>query len=148
MRRPYLVWPLILLLIFLALLGFSGGIPMLADPANGGYLQFADLLPLLPVSNFILPGLFLLAMMGLFPLLLTYALIARPVWNWVERFFQWSKHYWAWTATLILVAIIGIWLIYEGSLVGWWSITYATAVIGFFIFLFAMMPGVRKFYTL
>jgi hypothetical protein len=146
MKRSFMLWPLIFCLLFLALGGFSGGIPMLADPVNGGYLQFADLLPLLPVSNFILPGLFLLGIMGFVPILLTYALLARPSWPWIEALFKWSKPYWAWTATLLFVAIIGIWLIYEGSLIGWFPITYATAVAGFFILLFALMPSVRKFY--
>jgi hypothetical protein len=145
-RRPVMLWPLIFVLLCLSLGGFSGGIPMLADPTQGGYLQFADLLPLLPVSNFVLPGLFLFVGMGLFPLLLIFALIVRPDWNWVEKLFQWSKHYWAWTATLILVLIIAVWLAYEGWLLGWWPITYATAVMGFFIFLFAMMPRVQKYY--
>ncbi len=147
MQRPFMLWPLIFVLLFLALGGFSGGIPMLTDPANGGYLQFAELLPQLPVSDFILPGLFLLVVMGLFPLLLTYALIARPAWHGVDRFFQWSKHYWAWTATLFLVVIIAVWLADEGWILGWWPITYATATIGFLMLLFAMMPAVRKFYT-
>lgn len=147
MRRPFMVWPLILVLLFLALGGFSGGVPMLADPTNGGYLQFAELLPLLPVSNLVLPGLFLFTVMGFFPLFLAYALIARPDWDWVGKLFQWSKHYWAWTATIFLVGIIAMWLAYEGWLVGWWPITYATAVIGVLILLFAMLPDVRKFYA-
>jgi hypothetical protein len=147
MKRLFMLWPLVLALLFLSLGGFSGGIPMLTDPANGGYLEFADLLPLLPVPDLILPGLFLLIVMGLFPLLLAYALIARPDWNWADRLFQWGKHYWAWIGTIILVGIIAVWLAYEGWLLGWWPITYATAVIGFFILLFAMMPGVRKFYA-
>ncbi|MCP4011226.1 MAG: hypothetical protein GY726_17135, partial [Proteobacteria bacterium] len=92
MKRPLMLWPLISALLFLSIGGFSGGIPMLANPANGGYLQFAHLLPLLPVSNFILPGLFLLLGMGLFPLLLTYALIARPNWTWVDALFKWGKY--------------------------------------------------------
>ena len=147
MKRPFMLWPLILVLIFLAMGGFSGGIPMLADPANGGYLQFGEMLPDLPVSNFILPGLFLLVVMGIFPLLLAYALIARPDWSWVDRLFQWSNHYWAWTGTLILVGIIAIWLVYEGCLIGWFPITYITAVLGLLILLLAMLPSVRKFYT-
>ena len=72
---------------------------MLADPASGGYLDFADMLPLLPVNDFILPGLFLTAFMGLFPLFLVYGLIARPTWPMVDKFFKWSGHYWAWTGT-------------------------------------------------
>ena len=38
MKRPFTVWLLVLLLVSLALGGFSGGIPMLADPQSGGYL--------------------------------------------------------------------------------------------------------------
>ena len=147
MKRPFMLWPLVFALLFLSMGGLSGGIPMLADPANGGYLQFGEMLPLLPVSNFILPGLFLLGIMGIVPMLLTYALIARPNWNRVEAIFKWSKPYWAWTSTLLFVGVIAIWLIYEGSLIGWVPITYATAVAGFFILLFALMPSVRKFYA-
>ena len=146
MKRPLMLWPLVLVLVFLALGGFSGGIPMLADPANGGYLQFGELLTQLPVSNFTLPGLFLLIVMGIFPLFLAFALITRPTWHWLDRLFQWSKHHWAWTGCLLLVAIIAIWLAYEGWLVGWWPITYATAVMGGLILLIVLIPSVRKFY--
>jgi hypothetical protein len=147
MKRPFLLWLLIIVLISLALGGFSGGIPMLADPANGGYLQFGELLPLLPVPNLILPGLFLLVVMGLYPILLAYALIVRPTWNWVDRLFKWSKHHWAWTGSLILVANITIWLAYEAWLIGWFPITTITAIQGLLILLFAMLPSVRKFYS-
>ncbi len=146
MKRPFMLWPLVLVLVFLAMGGFSGGIPMLADPANGGYLDFGEMLPDLPVSNFILPGLFLLIVMGIFPLFLAYTLIAKPSWGWINRFFQWSKHHWSWTGCLVLVGIITIWLGYEGWLVGWWPITYATAVMGGLILIIILMPSMRKFY--
>lgn len=146
MKRPFMLWPLFLTLVFLAMGGFSGGIPMLADPANGGYLNFGEMLPDLPVSNFILPGLFLLIVMGIFPLFLAYGLIARPSWRWLDRLFQWSKHHWSWTGCLVLVGITAIWLGYEGWLVGWWPITYATAVMGGVILIIIITPSVRKFY--
>ena len=147
MKRPFMLWPLVFVLLLLSMGGLSGGIPMLADPANGGYLQFGEMLPILPVSNFILPGLFLLIIMGIFPLFLAYALIARPTWRWLEPLFQGSKHHWAWTGTLTLVVIIAVWLAYEAWLIGWFPITTITLVLGLLILLFAMLPGVRKFYT-
>ncbi len=146
MKRPFTLWLLVFVLLFLALNGFGGGIVMLMDP-TGNLLGVADTLPLLPVPNFILPGIFLVAVMGLVPLLLSYALIARPTWSWVAPLFQWSKHYWAWTATLALVAILAIWLVVEGALIGMFAITYATAVVGLLLLLFALLPGVRNFYA-
>jgi len=146
MKRPFFFWILILVLILLSVGGFMGAIPMLADPASGGYLDFAELLPLLPVSSFFLPGLFLLVYMSLIPLLLAYALIARPVWSFFDNLFKWSGHYWAWTGTVLFSIGIGIWLGYEGWLVGWWPITIITAVQGGLIFVIAIIPKVRKFY--
>ena len=146
MRRPFALWPLVFLLLFLSLGGFYGGIAMLTDP-TGGSLELADALPLLPVPNYILPGIFLLIIMGLLPLLLAIALITRPSWPIFDSLFQWSKHYWAWTLTLVLVVIIAIWLAYEGLLIGLFPITNITAIVGLLILLFAMLPGVRKFYA-
>jgi hypothetical protein len=110
MQRPFMLWPLISVLLLLALGGFYGGIAMLADP-TGVSLQLSDVLPLLPVPNFILPGIFLLIVMGLLPLQLAYALISRPNWPWVDSLFKWSKFYWARTGTLSHVAILGVWLV-------------------------------------
>ena len=85
--------------------------------------------------------------MGLFPLLLSYALITRPKWPLVDRLFKWGGHYWAWTATIILAVGIAMWIGYEGWLVGWWPITTITAIQGVLILFLAIIPNVRKFYA-
>jgi len=127
MKRPLMLCPLIVVLISLSLRGFSGGIPILADPLSGGHLGFEELLPLLPASNLILPGLFLLSCMGLLPQILCYGLIARSAWSWVNKLFSWSKHHRALTGTILLVLGMVILLVYEGWIVGWWPITSITA---------------------
>ena len=58
MQRPLALWPLLFLLLLLGAGGLYGGIAMLIDP-TGGLLQLTEVLPLLPVSDYILPGLFL-----------------------------------------------------------------------------------------
>ncbi len=148
MKRPFVLWILLFWLLFLALGGLYGGIAMLLDP-SGGALQMAEVLPLLPVPNYVLPGLFLLFVMGLAPLLLIYGLLARPAWPWIEPLFRWSKHHWAWTGTMLLALVLAIWLIVEGVLIGFqWPIQYVTAVNGLFILVFALWPSVRKFYAM
>ena len=147
MKHPFVLWILVFWLLFLALGGLYGGIAMLLDP-SGDSLQMTDVLPLLPVPNYVLPGLFLLFAMGLAPLLLIYALLARPTWPWIEPIFRWSKHHWAWTGTMLLALVLAIWLIVEGVLIGFkWPIQYVTAVNGLFILVFASWPSVRKFYA-
>jgi hypothetical protein len=145
MRRPLTLWPLLFLLVFLGLGGLYGGIAMLIDP-TGGLLQLTEVLPLLPVTDYLLPGLFLLFVMGLAPLVLTYGLLARPNWTWVEILFRWSGHHWAWTGTLALSVTLAVWLVVQGLLIGFkWPIQYITAIDGFLILLLALAPGVRKY---
>jgi len=79
-KRPFALWPLIFCLLFLTLGGLYGGISMLTVP-TGSSLQLTEILPLLPVSDYILPGIFLLVMMGLVPLLLICGLLTRPKWR-------------------------------------------------------------------
>ncbi len=146
MKRPIALWILIFWLVFLAFGGLYGGIAMLLDP-SGGSLQMTEVLSLLPVSNYVLPGLFLLFIMGLLPLFLIYGLLARPNWAWLESFFRQIEYHWAWIGTVILGVVLAIWLIIEGVMIGFkWAIQYVTAVNGLFILFFVFFPSVRKFY--
>jgi hypothetical protein len=146
MKRPVTLWILIFWLVFLAFGGLYGGIAMLLDP-SGGSLQMTEVLPLLPVSNYVLPGLFLLFIMGLLPLLLIYGLLARPDWSWLESLLRQTKYHWSWTGTVILGIVLAIWLIVEGIMIGFkWAIQYVTAINGLFILLFVFLPSVRRFY--
>ena len=146
MKRPATLWILIFWLLFLALGGLYGGIAMLLDP-SGGSLQMTEVLPLLPVSNYILPGLFLLVIMGLLPLFLIYGLLTRLNWSWLESLLRQTQYHWAWTGTVILGIVLAIWLIVEGALIGFkWAIQYVTAINGLLILLFAFLPPVKRFY--
>jgi len=146
MQRPITLWPLLFALVFLATGGLYGGISMLTDP-TGGSLGLTEVLPNLPVPDYIMPGLFLLIVMGLLPLLLTYGLLARPNRTWAETLSRWG-HHWAWLGTLALGAVLAVWLIVQGLLIGFrWPIQYVTAVDGFLIVMLALAPGVRRFYA-
>jgi hypothetical protein len=135
-------------MLSLGLGGLYGGTLMLTDP-TGRSLQMSEVRPLLHVPNYILPGLFLFGVMGLTPLGLTYALLARPRWHWAEILCRQSRHYWAWTATLAIAVVLIIWLIVQVLLIGLhWPMQYITAGHGVIILLLALTPGVRKFYAI
>lgn len=134
--------------MFLGLGGIYGGVAMLSDP-TGRAIQMEDILHLLPVPNFILPGLFLFVVMGLLPILLSIGLIREPDWSWANKLSAWSKHYWAWTGTVAVGMTLFVWLAFQGILIGFqWPIQYATLMNGVLIVLTAIIPSIQKYYKL
>jgi hypothetical protein len=147
MKRPGALWLLVFSLVFLALGGLYGGIAMLADP-SGDLLQMNEVLPLLHVPNYILPGLFLLFIMGLAPLVLTYGLLSRPQWKWAAALSRWSAHHWSWSGSLAIGLVLVFWLAIQALLIGFrWPVQYVTAINGLLVILFALLPNIRKFYA-
>ncbi len=131
MRRPLTIWVILFLLLLLCVGGLYGGIAMLVDP-SGRSLQLNELLPQLPVSDYHLPGLFLLVIMGTATLALIYGLLVCPRWKWAASVFPSKTYHWAWTGTLVLGVTLAAWLTVQGFLIGLRSpIQYVTAVDGF-----------------
>lgn len=131
MKRPLSLWPLLFLLLFLAVGGLYGGIAMLADP-GGDLIGLAHILPRLPVSDFTLPGLFLLIVMGITPLVLIFGLLRRSRW--------------AWRVTLALDITLVLWLTFQAILIGFGEpIQLITAIDGALILLLALTPGIRRY---
>jgi hypothetical protein len=146
MKRPISLWLLVFLLLFLSFGGFFGGLFMLLDP-TGRALGMDVVLPLLPVPDFVLPGLFLIVFMGIFPLVLVYGLIWKPDSKWADRITAWSGHYWAWTGVIFLGLVLMVWLGFQGVLIGFqWPIQYITLANGLLILMATIMPGIRRFY--
>lgn len=143
MKRPLLFKTLVGLLIFLSVGGVYGGTLMLIDP-TGKLLQMHEILPLLPVPNYLLPGFFLLMVMGIIPMLLVFGLIKKPSRSWVDRIFGWNNFHWAWTGTVILGFVLIGWLAFQAWLIGFhWPIQYITLANGALIVATALCPSIR-----
>lgn len=145
MHKPITLWLLAASLVFLSTGGFYGGILMLTDP-SGSSLQMDSVLPQLLVPDYTLPGFFLLIVMGLTPLFLTFDLLARPKWIPLPILFH---HYRAWTMTLALGMALMLWLVLQAFLIGFqWPIQYVTAVNCLLIIVLALMPQVRNHFVI
>lgn len=137
------LWGLIAALGFLALGGLYGGIAMLSDP-SGAALGMDTVLPLLPVADFRLPGVFLVVVMGVAPLLAAFGLAVRPRWAWTDAVERLSGHSWAWAAALTLGLVLTVWLVVQGALIGFrWPIQYVTALNAALIVALVLAPSVR-----
>jgi hypothetical protein len=146
-RRSGWVWPLLALLLFLAFGGLYGGVAMLLDP-SGHSLGMDDVLALLPIGDFVLPGLFLLLVMGVAPLGVAYGLLLRPAVAAAAPLERLTGHHWAWTGTIVLAAVLAVWLTVQGFWIGFqWPIQFVTAANGAAILVLALLPAVRREYA-
>jgi hypothetical protein len=147
MKRPITLWLLFLALLFLGFGGLYGGINMLLDP-SGALLAMDTVLPQLGVPNYILPGLFLISVMGLWPLFLVFALFTKPAWSFMAGISKWNQIHWAWTATGLTALVLFIWLFFQGMLIGFiWPIQYITGFNGAFILLLLILPPTRNHFV-
>lgn len=143
-RRPLIVWLLVGALAILALGGLSGAWMFLADP-TGARIGMADTLQKLPVESFLLPGLFLLVAMFIFPLFLVYGLVRMPDWRWADRFFGRSTMHWTWISTVALgIGLIG-WLLLQTVYIGFSApAQYFTAGLAVVILALALVPPTKR----
>ena len=104
---------------------------MLIDPSGQAMGLPPELLDGLPISNFILPGLFLIVVMGISPMVITYSL--------------WKCLPWAWMASLALGIILVLWICLQIYL---WGdpviIQYIYLVWGTLLVGFSLLSQVRK----
>jgi hypothetical protein len=97
------------------------------------------------VKDYILPGLFLLGVMGTFPLILVYGLWMAPRWSWLDVVSSWSKHHWAWSGTVLLSVVLLSWLGLQAFFIGFrWPIQYITLVNGILLLGVVLLPGIEN----
>ena len=124
---------LIALLVLLGLGGIGGGIPMLLDPSGTLMRLPKGLLNRLPINNFILPGLFLIVVMGLIPFVLAYGM--------------WRRRRWAWLGTLVQGAVLVLWICFQIILWGTpIAIQYIYLIWGIVLLVLGLLPQTRRFF--
>lgn len=138
----------IFLLSFLGLSAFGGGLTLIISPSGEllGGLPLS-LLQNSPFDNFLIPGIILFIILGIFPILIVFALIKKPISTFAERFNLFSDMYWAWTFSIYIAFALIIWIQVETIFiqgVGWLQTFYMLFSIPMVIF--SLLPQTRNIY--
>ena len=145
--RSKATWLLIVLQFLLGLGALAGGGTLVAAP-DGSLMQ----MPLImlkhsPFSSFLIPGMILFAMLGVYPLAVSYSLWRKPIWNWPETINPFKHMHWSWASSLAAGVILVIWITVQMLMLQ--SIAFLHVlyfVWGWVLILLTLIPGVLKEY--
>ncbi|MFT8319589.1 MAG: hypothetical protein ABF649_01635 [Bacillus sp. (in: firmicutes)] len=138
-----------LLHIFLGIGGFYGGISLLIQP-NGDLLQLPlSLLSSSPFPNFTIPGIILVILFGISPIVTSVALFFKWNWNGISSLTVFKDKHWSWNFSLYIGFALIIWITVQAYLIKSFStIQLIYSFLGIGILIFTLLPSVQSFYKI
>jgi len=133
LSKSYSLYFLMGLILFQGISGLYGGITLVIDP-TGDLLQMP--IPILdgtPFHSFLIPGLILLTILGIFPLIVLYGF--------------WKRRLWSWTAALAVSVALIIWIGVQIWMVGYHlepPLQFIYGLLGLILLGLVMSPSVRR----
>jgi hypothetical protein len=143
--RPAGAYFLVLLVMVLAIGATGGGIALLADTSGSVIHMPLLVLSGTPFGSFLVPGLTLLLLLGIFPGLLVYPLLRTPDWRWAGLLNIHRGQYWAWTYSLYAGIMLVLWIDFQIMFVGYiHPLQSICALAGVAIIVCALLPPVMR----
>jgi hypothetical protein len=145
--KGFEVYVLVLLLAIEAMGALYGGFNLIMDPSGESLNLPARLLENTFFRNYIIPGLVLFLMLGLFPLILIYPMLVKPDWSIFHHLNIYSSYYWAYTFTIYNAIMLIIWIFVQMMVLEAGSVIQgAFGLMGVLILVLALTPRVKRYY--
>ncbi len=146
-KRPWALYPLLVFILLQAVGAVYGGFALAVAP-DGSLLQMPlSWLEGSPFNNFLIPGLILAILLGVFPFLLLPALWLRPNWNWPQWLNVYKQRHWSLTFALYLGIMMVGWINFQLLFVQrYFWLQPVIALLGLAIIIFSLLPAVINYY--
>lgn len=139
---------LIALLLFLGISAIGGGLFLIISPSGKliGNLPLS-ILSHSPFADFLIPGIILFVVLGVWPCVVAVALIKQPTSKIADQLNLFNDMHWAWTFSIYIAFALMIWIQVETIFAqgtGWLQTFYMLYAIP--ILVVALLPQVRLMY--
>ena len=129
--HPLALWALIGLLVVLGIRGILGGLQFLLDPSGSIVGLSTTELAGSPFADFLVPGVVLLVVLGIGPLVVAGGLLA--------------ERRWAWAGAVCVAVALAVWVLVEGWVVGFGRrLQYPNLLQSAVMLGVAIVPSVRE----
>jgi len=148
MKRPFAFYPLCLIFFMLGISALFGGGALILDPGGGLLGLPSDRLEETPFRNYLIPGLFLFWVNGVFPLFILAGLIWKPGWKWADALNIYRDRHWAWAYSIYSGIILITWIAVQLLFVQPFILQPVFIEVGLLILILALTPGLMRYYHL
>ncbi|KHL91278.1 hypothetical protein QW71_35575 [Paenibacillus sp. IHB B 3415] len=148
-KKPGAVRLLFVLQAFLGLGAVAGGLVLLADPSGEMIGMPASLLERSPFDSYAIPGILLLVIFGLLPLMVLYGLFKQPEWSWGYALTPFKALHAAWSFSLYIGFGQIIWIMVQTYMMDTVSIVHVFYMsLGMLVQIVTLLPAVQRYFML
>jgi len=147
-NKPFAVYILMVLVGFQTISGLAGGLVMVFDP-TGNTLRIPGIFLLgSPFEDYLVPGLFLIFFLGIFPAFALLGLLGYN-WRWPDMLNLYRHFHWGWTYSLYMAIILILWMDIQVFFIGYWHVIQTfNALMGAITLIVTLLPPVVDYYRL
>jgi hypothetical protein len=148
-KKPLASYFLMLLILVQGLGSLYGGLNLIMDPSGKKMNIPLFFLTDTPFRSYLIPGIILFVLLGLFPLFSLYGLLKKPVANKSNKLNLFKDKHWGWTYALYSGIMLVIWMDVQIFWIGYSaSVQSYFAFMGIAVIIVALLPRVQKYYQI
>ncbi len=145
MKRSVSSYLLIMLVFIQMISALPAGWSLVTDPSGVGLGIPLDMLQQTPFSNFMWPGLFLFIFLGLFPALIFYGMVKRPIFKALEKINLYKDYHWSWTFSYYLGVILILWINMQLFFIReFFILQFVYSMLGILIIFITHLPSTKR----
>ena len=146
-KRPWTLYMLLAMVLFQGLGAIGGGLVLMIRPDGSLIHMPVSILSGSVFTSFLIPGLVLFLVLGVFPICTFFMLLFEPQWRFLQLLSIYRDRYVGWMFSLFIGISLIIWMDIELAIIGHGAfIQDIDTVLGLMILIFTLTPSVMKYY--